>query len=223
MKMNTGQLTASSIDYLWLVLISVATVWSAEASYLSAHQVVTVGIELYTYWLSIPLAIFCGLKYVSNRPTSQGVQGLLARSIIFLFATSLSIAAWIRSDDLFLFWKLRTIPPRAWPQMIADLKGSGRKSADNEGRFFGADALPKSLDSLGSRADFIHGKGQWLTRTDYTGLIAYAEFGYKVRTWGLFVGPEKIVQEGWRGFRKEHVAQDAYFIIGIPRVYTGNK
>jgi hypothetical protein len=211
------------VGYLWVAFAVMASIWSTLASYLSAHQFIAVGTEIYSYWIAVPLTILCGAKYVSNRSGDKRWHCLVVRGTIFVSILLLALVAWARSADTFCFWKLKDISPDSWPQIIAGLQKAGRTSADNGGRSFGATAFPESLSPLGTKEDFILGRGRWLTRPGYTGLVAYAEFGYRVRIWGLFVGPEKLLDEGWPGVKKVPVGQDSFFIVGVRREYRDDK
>jgi hypothetical protein len=188
--------------------------WSAAAAWFSAHQLVSVQVELLSYWLVVPTTLISGIKFAAHKRRCIHSRQFLVRCISSSVALLIALGAWYKSNDIFAFWKLRMISATQWPQMISDLQASGKESADRNGRSIDVSAMPKSLRFLGNGTDYVSLKGYWVDRAGYKGLIAYTELGYKVRVWGLFVGPEHFLQEGWPRFKRVRVGNNAFFILG---------
>lgn len=204
----------SLLVYARPALLAMATFWSVTAACLSANGVINVRTELSSYWLCLLVVICSGFRPRGSQIHRAGRFGVFGRTAFAPCALLVVIAAWFLSNQAFLFWKMRAIPSRGWQRMASDLEKAGRMSAEDDGRSFGAKGLPDSLRLLGSPEDLVAGRGQWINRSAYAGLVAYVHFGNKARNWGLFVGPERLAQEQWRDFKLIRVGQNAFFFIG---------
>jgi len=126
-------------------------------------------------------------------------------------AVVIVLASWFESDRVFLFWKLRAIPPGVWSQMVSDLEKFGARYAQGgDYHSFNRMELPESLYQLGSRFDCRGGTAQVVNYPDYSGIIVTAMFGYKPRSWGLYIGPKR----GCPLSVHIPVGQNAYFFFG---------
>jgi hypothetical protein len=113
------------------IAVGLATAWSVSAAWLSANQVITVfPAEVISYWLAIVTVLVGGSLYLANRGESKTSAQVRGGPLAAALALVIVLASWLESDRVFLFWKLRAIPPGAWPQMVSDLEKVGRRSGE---------------------------------------------------------------------------------------------
>jgi hypothetical protein len=202
-------------DHVGAALMGIAVIWSIVAPWLSANNVITVWAELSTRWLLLLVLLFGASAHLGNLSRPWPLRSFFCRCVAATFALMMFVAMWFLSDKAFLYWKMRAIPPEAWVQMVSDVEKVGRQSAESGTNCLsGTMPPPKSLQRLGLAGDYGGGSAQFVSRPEYTGLVVSIDFGYKVRGWGLFVGPEKLAKGHWPGFERRRVGTNAFFFIG---------
>lgn len=199
-------------------LMGVAAGWSVVAVWLSAHQFIPVYTELASYWVSLLAGVAGGYMCFRSQSESAGSADSLWRGVCVACALVVVMTSWRLSDQRFIAWKMRAIPPdAAWPQMVSDLESVGRRVAES-----GRSSLPmkepppKSLQQLGSEVDYKGVSGNLITSPEYDGVTAAILFGYKGRCLGLCVGPEGFAKKYGRDGRYIRVATNAFF-FAAPR------
>jgi hypothetical protein len=198
-----------------LALLVLAAGWSVAAPWLSANKLITVWTELSSYWLCLAGVIWGAVAYALNRSESKTWLSTETRCVVGVCAFVVVLALSLSSNRVFLFWKLRTIPASAWPEMIADLEKVGTLSAESGTNYLsGAKAPPKSLQQLGLGNDYAGGSAHIASFPNYSGVIADIEFGNKIRVWGLHFGPEKALSEFCPNCRGVRVGPNALFYMG---------
>ena len=194
-----------------IISMGLGAIWVIVATWLSANRVITVIAELASLWLCIA-AVFLG-GWCATRTK----EGEAKRLPIGLLAAGLGIFvvvwAWFISDLAFFHWKLRSVPASAWAQIISDVQRIASPTPDG-GYMPTKNAAPKSVHELGLGDDFgcIHA---WVeSSSDYPGVRGDVLFGYKSRSWGLWLGPEKSLDSFCPGCRRALVAPKAFFFVG---------
>jgi hypothetical protein len=196
-------------------LMALAVGWSAAAPWVSANKFITVWTELTSYWLCFMGVTWGAVAYAMNRSQSKTWLGTETRCIVGVCALAAVVALSLSSNRTFFFWKVRTIPTSAWPEMIADLEKVGKLSAESGTNYLsGAKAPPKSLQQLGLGNDYAGGSAHTVNFPNYSGVIADIEFGSKIRVWGLHFGPEQALSEFCPGCRRVRVGPNAFFYTG---------
>jgi len=184
---------------------------------LAANKLIAVSTEFACYYVS-PLAVIGAALYYLFGGGQSKTSWALCRGAVATAVVLFVVIAWplFLSTWAFFHWKLEAIPASAWPQMVSDLENLGRQSVEADGsyRSFHSRTLPPSLRQLGSGQDYLGGSGQMVTYSDYTGILAQVVFGYKSRTWGLVVGPERAVESYCPRCERIQVAPNAYFFVG---------
>jgi hypothetical protein len=196
-------------------LMWAAAGWSMIAPWLSANNFIAVRTELISYWAFLIVLMFAASAFLGNLRYSIPTRLFVLRSLGVVCVSSVFMAGWLSSDKAFLHWKMRSIRGEAWPQMAFDLESLGREVAESGTAVLPASRVPpKSLLGLGSRLDYTGAMGSVLNSPQYTGIVANVTFGYKVRSWGLFLGPEEGARSYCRGGACLRVAPNAYFFVG---------
>lgn len=196
-------------------LMGIAGLWSFTAAWFSAKRVIPVAVELPSYWLALLIIASGASLCLGDMRHPKPVKMFLFRSSVVASAFLVFLSGWLLSDRMFFFWKRRDISSMVWSQMAADLQDFGRRSADGSGSSpFRLKGLPNSLRQLGMETDYIGGSGQIIDSSLYQGLVVEVDFGYKTRTWGLFVGPTEILESRWAKCIRIQVALDAFLFLG---------
>ncbi len=195
--------------------MATASVWSAVAAFLSANRVISVFSELASYWLAL-IAVVTGaiLLGVGGREPSTPVY-FRWEPVIELCAFAVVLASWHFSDKQFAYWKMRSIPQKAWPEMVSDLEALGRATTERGQNYLSMEQPPpQSLRRLGLGVDYKGGICNVWDYPEYKGVFAIIVFGYKTRSWGLCLGPERRAQNYCKGGVCIPVASNAYFFCG---------
>lgn len=195
----------------WVAVICLGTLWSISAAWLAANQIIPVFTEATSYWLACPAVLFAMSRYLAHMRNGGAPREITNRDLLAGLAVFVAFAFWWGSDRAFVFWKLRAIPAAAWPEMVSDLEKVGRRSLEGDGyHAFNGKEIPKSLHQLGAGFDYKGGNAQRSEFPEYSGVIASVWFGYRPRTWGLYVGPEA----GCPLHMRYRVGPNAFFFFG---------
>jgi len=165
--------------------------------------------EAFACLLAVICGVFCIIKIVKGKSWKT-----IIRNCLSAFALLLVLGAWIFSNELFTYWKMRAVPPDAWQQMATDLMKLAKESPTTEKLqpwSSHASQLPESTKPIGLPEDYAAGHGG----TDMwgeSGVTVLLTYGNRARTWGLYVGTEEGARQG--KYRTIPVAQNAFFYIG---------
>jgi hypothetical protein len=206
--------TKSTLDVVGGCVIGMAALWSVVAAPLSANLVISVLAEFASYWLALFVVLFGGYMLLRSQKRPIAPRGLRWKFSCVGLALLVVIVSWRWSDDQFLFWKMRAIPSRAWPQMASDLEAFGKQAAQSGNDFLPRTKPPKSLQQLGLGVDYSGGVANVWNSPQYTGVFAVMTFGYKVRCWGLLLGPEERAKSYCHGGSYVRVSSNAFFFVG---------
>jgi hypothetical protein len=190
-----------------------AALWSVSATWFSAHLLVPVFAELASYWACSLGVVGAWLVHSHIRGELAGSGRLIASPWPGPVSLVLVLASWLLSDFSFFHWKLRAIPREAWSQMVADLRQvavPNLESAPNTNR----EPPPASVRQLGMKCDTGAWRSWKVDHPGYPGFKADVLLGYKSRSWGLWVGPEKSLEAWCRGCRRARVTTNSYFFVG---------
>jgi hypothetical protein len=194
-----------------IVSMGLGGILVVAATWLSAIQVITVGAELASFWLCIAVVLLGG--WCASRANRVGTR----RFSIGLLTVALAIfvAAWalFLSDLAFFHWRLRSVPAKAWANMISDMQQIASSTVDSYIPK-SKKAPPSSVRELGLVEDYgcMH---VWADSSPaYPGVKGDVLFGYKSRSWGLWLGPENYLDSFCPGCRRVLVAPKAFFFVG---------
>jgi hypothetical protein len=210
--------TSSLISYLVGVVMVIAAAWTFFAPWFSAHNFMDLKLERGSCWLAILAVIACGAIYAGIRPSGTGRVSRILWRCILLCAFLLIFFGELFSSNLFVYWKVRAIPPNVWALMASNLQKAGEMAADDGGRPVHWHELPVSLRQLGSMDDYLGVGAGWgpnnVVGSDFRADI---EFGNKLRVWGLFVASDKVTQDQYTStcVRAVNVAPGAVFYLSL--------
>jgi hypothetical protein len=198
--------------------MGIICVWSATSTWLAAKGIIAVSTEFACYYITPFILIVASLYYVFNRGQPKTARSLVVRGAVATSVVAFVAVVWplLLSNKAFFYWKMKAVPASAWPQMVSDIEKHGRQSMGADGSYgsFRSGTLPASLRQLGSGEDYLGGSGQMVAYSEYSGILAHVAFGYKPRTWGIMVGPEKAVTSFCPRCEWTRVAPNAYFFVG---------
>jgi hypothetical protein len=195
-----------------LASMGFGAIWVIAATWLAANCVITVIAELASLWLCIGAVLLGGwcASRASEGTTKSLPIGLLTAGLgIFVV-----VWAWFLSDSAFFHWRLRSVPANTWSQIISDMQQLARSTPDAGYLPAIRKSPPMSVRQLGLGDDYgcMH---VWADNsTAYPGVKGDVLFGYKSRSWGLWLGPEESLNRFCPGCRRSLVAPKAYFFVG---------
>jgi hypothetical protein len=192
-----------------MATVIICVVWAMSSSLLTALNIISSPFEIVSYKFCLFFTI-CGAALCEH---SMGETGTRRWSVLVLgtfCSLAVILVAWLCSNETFMVWKMKTISPSTWRQMVLELKELGRS-----GVTAGADVdlpihrrqIPKLFDKLGSPSE--HGGGNTAT-----GNNPYLQYGTQVRTWGLVIGSNYFSHGTWAISHRVQVWDDGYFFVG---------
>jgi hypothetical protein len=207
--MNFAQLKSSA----GILLIASGTAWSLAAAWLSANLLISVQTEVLDYKNSFFTAIVGSFLFIRAGKVANRMR--IVRYTIALSALVIIAVAWISSDQIFTYWKMKAVPAPAWQQAALDIKKLA-EDAPSTGKLHPWTShsrdLPESSGIIGLPMDYAAGMGgKGLYGID--GTLACLTYGFKPRCWGLVVGPPEALA-GWSKYKITPVATNAYFFVG---------
>jgi hypothetical protein len=197
-----------------IILIALGTAWSLAAAWLSANLFISVRTEVLGYKNYFFAAVVGSFLFITAGKVAGQMR--IVRYAISFSALVIIAVVWISSDKIFAYWKMRAVPAATWQQAAAEIEKLAEEAPTTDKvqpwtRH--ARELPKSAGIIGLPEDYAAGVGGYgLYGSD--GTIACLTYGFKPRTWGLFVGPDAVVLSGWRKYRIIRVATNGYFFVG---------
>jgi hypothetical protein len=201
--------------YVTAILIAFACIWSFVAAPLSANKLIPVIIELASYWMTLVLVIVAGFMLIRSLQYGVSIRVIVFGVTYVLSAIVIVLVFYRLSNSRFSYWKMKSIPKDAWPQMVTDLAKFGKQSTESGINYLPmSERPPLSLRQLGSGEDYKGGVCNIWSTPEYKGVFAIINFGYKDRNWGLCLGPESRAKEYCRGGTYVAVGSNAYFFCG---------
>jgi hypothetical protein len=205
-KQRTNSLTVS-VNKAAIVIAAVAVLWAIIASWLTANEVIGVATEFTTYSCSFGSVLVCGLLNLWLRSNRRLLSTLL-KIVAILGALTVIIVACRFSDGTFTFWKMRTVKPSEWHQMISDLLMLDKRGRETNTKInINHDETPKSFGSLGLLSDCMGGHAG-------IGNDPAIFYGVKSRRWGLEIGSNDFSHGRWATFKRVQVGENAWFFVG---------
>jgi hypothetical protein len=192
--------------------VGLGPIWAVATTWLAAHGFITVIAELASVCLCL-VAVFLGgwcACRTSKDETKKLPIGLVAAAL-WIFVV---VWAWLISDLAFFHWKLRSLPPNTWARMVSDMRQMAKSNPDAFYLPANKYPPPMSVRKLGLGDDYscMHVCAE--SSAAYPGVRGDVLFGYKVRNWGLWLGPEKSLNRFCPGCRRTLVAPKTYFFVG---------
>jgi hypothetical protein len=195
-----------------LIAAIVAVVWSIVAIWLSANQFISPyreGIG-WSYLLAI-----IGSVYHSGRLISRPLRTLNVVLAIAIPIASLTIIRFAsrHSNEMFAYWKLRSVSKAQWQTMSAELNRLSTLEWSDDIPTISPKDLPSSFSYLGPRTESV---GITIWRWDDLGVTANVMYGGRYRTWGMATGPTDRLIAGYRSatYRFFSVGTNANFFVG---------
>ena len=186
--------------------------WAVAATWLSANRVIPVIAEFASVWLCIAVVLMGG--WCASRASEGQTKRLPIGLVASVLVVSVMVWAWFISDFAFFHWKLRAMRPSTWAQMISDMQEIARSTPDAGYLPVSKRVPPMSVRKLGLGDDYgcMH---IWAENSAaYPGVKGDVLFGYKSRSWGLWLGPEDSLKRFCPGCRRAVVASKAFFFVG---------
>jgi len=201
-------------SYSGILLIALGTAWSLAAAWLSANLAISVRTEFSDYKYSFFAAVVGSFLFI--RAGKVASRRRMVRYTISVSALIIIAAAWMFSDQIFTYWKMRAVPVAAWQQAASDIEKLAEE-APGTGELHPWTShsrdLPKSSGIIGLPSDYAAGRGgKGLDGID--GALACLTYGFKPRNWGLIVCPETAVRSECSKFKIIPIATNAYFFVG---------
>ncbi len=193
------------------VSMALGSGWIIASTWLAAHRLITVFTELRSLWPCVAAVCFGGwcIYRTIEGGSKRYVIGLVTAALVVF----IPVWAWFLSDAAFFHWKLKSLPPNTWAQVISDIQRIASPTSDG-GHMSSRKGAPKSVQQLGLGEDF-RGINAWAeTSSNYPGVRGDVLFGYKSRSWGLWLGPEERLDDFCPGCWRAPVASKAYFFVG---------
>jgi|SRR5579859_257150 len=170
------------------------------APLLSARHLITVGTELQLYLYCMVAMVMSALFFWQFRP--MDVKNTWFGRAQMLLWPLLIVSIWlvftscVKSNTTFLKWTVRDLTPEEWAGIAADVQTLGEQSLKgktNEERvdIWSSQVLPASLSFIGRKEDFL---GGYVTRVEEGKVEVRIAYGYKLRRWGLYQGPEHYLK-----------------------------
>jgi hypothetical protein len=213
--MNTTRSAWENVKaHAGIIILLLAVVWSVMAPWLSANQFIAVRAEVLNYKYCV-LAVVCGGFRLIQGGKSGGRRQVV-RWVVLVGSLLAVCLAWFLADNAFTYWKMRAVPAAAWQQAASDLERLAKEAptmGKNQPWANYARYLPKSIQVVGLPEDYAAGHGS-AGLYGAEGIVADVTYGFKPRTWGLFVGTEDPVREGPQKYRTIRVGTNAFFFVG---------
>jgi hypothetical protein len=192
------------------VIMGASCGWMLVSPWLSAHKYITVWDETSSHFWCF-LVLIGGIVMFNNSRDFTNFKHAI-RLVVIVVAILFGLGSWAGSGKMFWYWKLRSISDGERLVMVGDLEKlidtASPPTEDKVGIPF--EELPESVRLLGRKEDYTSGQNLG----GLHGGKALVKFGYRGRSWGLFVGPEKYLEVVYQGCRRDPVATNAFFFIG---------
>jgi len=188
--------------------VATAVLWALMGSWLTANNITEASTEFSDYFYSFWIVLVGGFIYF--RSDSRRIAWSRAATLVGTGPALLIVFESCQySDDTFVFWKMKSIKPAAWQQMISELRLIDEKWRINGPAFIPRDQAPKSFDALGLPGDY---SGIYMRAGGHPGIVC----GVKSRRWGLAIGSNDFSygNGNWVSFKRVQVGKDVWFFAG---------
>lgn len=204
------QLLVVSIASLATLL---ACIWSGLAAWAAAKGILQVRTEVLGYRFAFLVVVACAVFFLRQRPKELTP---LVRYILPFISLAFILAIWLLSDSIFAQWKMKLLSKQDWAQMTTDLTVLAKRyPTKSQDQSWSSDPrqLPRSFRLLGRSDEYAAGFGGE-GFFGQTNPIACVLYGFKARTWGLFVGTSEEASWYWKKGPLIQVNSNAFFFFG---------
>jgi hypothetical protein len=187
-------------QWFCIAALALSLTLGVTAPLLSARHVITVRTEFGLYLYCMVAMVMSALFFWQFRPmdvknTWFGRAQMLLWPLLFV-SVWLVFTSCVKSNTTFLKWTVRDLSPEEWAGIAADVQTLGEQSLKgktNEERvdIWSSQALPASLRFVGRKEDFL---GCSVTRVEEGKVEVRIDYGYKLRRWGVYQGPEHYLK-----------------------------